>query len=100
MFSFQFSDDASVVLSMPNNAIFYNQCNLAIASLATKVTHTQIARYKVTVYPQRLSLCHTVNVIQCNKHQLAYIATQTMQSRTQNIPFFPLPSTKPAENVK
>ena len=68
--------------------------------MATKVTHTQIARYNVTMYPQRLSPCHTVNVIQCNKHQLAYIATQTMQSRTQNIPFFPLPSTKPAENGK
>ena len=62
-----------------------NQCNLV--SMATKVTHTQIARYNVTMYPQRLLLCHTVNVIQCNKHQLAYIATQTMQSRTQNIPF-------------
>ena len=62
-----------------------NQCNLV--SMATKVTHTQIARYNVTMYPQRLSLCHTVNVIQCNKHQLAYIATQTMQSRTHNIPF-------------
>ena len=58
-----------------------------LVSMATKVTHTQIARYNVTMYPQRLLLCHTVNVIQCNKHQLAYIATQTMQSRTQNIPF-------------
>ena len=61
--------------------------NNHLVSMATKVAHTHIACYNVTMYPQRLSLYHTVNVIQCNKHQLAYIATQTMQSRTQNIPF-------------